>query len=416
MISRLKRRFTVLATVAAVLLMAVLVLIMNLVNYSSVAAECDTVLDVLSQPNAPFFDDMTPPGRPEGRMEDFIPRGMSPEVPYESRFFTVVIGEDGEAMSPDFSRIVSVDSELAAEYAERALSRGGERGFVGDFRYLKTGGGKVTRIMFLDCGRRLDAFKTFLWTSIGVGLFGCLVVFLFFLFASGRIVKPIAESYEKQKRFISDAGHEIKTPLTIIGANVDLLECDGEREELDEIRHQTKRLAELTNNLVLLSKMEETEHEPQMVDLPLSDIVCETTGSFRAPAAAGGIEIAENIEPDITANASPDTMPQLVSLLVDNAVKYSPEGGTVTVELSKGKRTAVLTVSNATADKVSGEDLPYVFDRFYRTDASRNSATGGHGIGLSVAKAITEAHGGTITAATESGYDFRVTVTVPLGR
>lgn len=413
MISKLKRRFTILATVSMFFLMAVLLLILNLVNYSSVVSESDAILDVLSQPNAPFLDGREPPGKPGRPMEDFIPRGMSPEVPYESRYFSVMVTSGGEVLEPDFSRIISVDGDSAERYISQALNRGKSRGFIGQFRYSKMTDERITRILFLDCGRKLDAYTSFLWTSVGVGLLGCIIVFVVFLFAAGRIVKPIAESYEKQKRFISDAGHEIKTPLTIINANVDLLESDGEKEELSEIRAQTSRLTELTNNLVYLSKMEESEHQMQRIEIPLSDIISETANSFVPLAASKGLSFATEVPPQITINGAQEPVRQLVSILLENALKYAPDGGVVTVTLSAGKKATALTVFNTTADSVREAELAYVFDRFYRADASRNSATGGHGIGLSIAKAIAEAHGGTISASTKNGDDFTVTVTFP---
>ncbi|MBO4452985.1 MAG: HAMP domain-containing histidine kinase [Clostridia bacterium] len=417
MINRLKRKFILTGTVFMLILMTSLVLIMNIVNYQDVTSDADSVLDVLSQPGLPFTDEREPPqdsGKKSENIKDFVPKGMSLEVPYESRFFIVIVSADGETIQSDLSRIVSVDGDSAKEYIEKALESGSDRGFIGSFRFSKTATENGTRIIFLDCGRKLDSFKSFLRISVFVGIGGCIVVFIAFILTAGRIVSPIAESYEKQKRFISDAGHEIKTPLTIINANVDLLETDGEKEELSDIRHQTKRLTELTNNLILLSKMEEAEHTLQKIEFPLSDLVTETVGSFRAPAASHGIELSTEIAPGITANGSPDAIRQLVSILMDNAVKYSPDGGKIKAGLALHRKSAVITVGNTAKEKISESDLPRIFDRFYRSDVSRNSGTGGHGIGLSIAKAVVEAHGGSISASTSDGSDFLVTAVIPL--
>lgn len=417
MINKLKKRFTLLATVSMFILMTVLVLIMNIVNFTSVISESDSVLDVLAQPNAPFsgFDGKSsPPNIVDRPVKDFIPRGMSPEVPYESRFFMAIVSNSGEIKESDLTRIVSVDEESAKEYIKTAVDSKKERGFIGQFRYSKTSDDRITRILFLDCGRKLDAFRTFLWTSIGVGLFGCIIVFITFLFVSGRIVRPIGESYEKQKRFISDAGHEIKTPLTIINANLDLLEYDEKKEELSEIRQQTKRLTDLTNNLVYLSKMEETEHREPKAEIILSEIVAETVNSFNILASSKNIELVSDIVPDISVSASPEAIRQLISVLLDNAVKYSPECRKVKICLSVCKKNAALSVLNETEEKISNDDLLHVFDRFYRMDASRNSETGGHGIGLSIAKAVADSCGGNISAGTQTGNDFCVMVSLPI--
>ena len=413
MIHKLKRNFLIIGTIFMFLLMSALVLIMNLVNYHNVKSDADAVLDVLAQPNLPFSQEKLSKEKRE-KIADFVPRGMSLEVPYESRFFIVRISSDGEILQSDLSRIVSVDEDSAKTYINKAIDSKKTRGFIDDFRYLKVTDDGETRILFLDCGRKLDSFMSFLWISVTVGFGGCIVIFLAFIFTAGKIVAPIAEGYEKQKRFISDAGHEIKTPLTIINANVDLLESDGEKEELADIRQQTRRLTELTNHLILLSKMEESEHTLQKIEFPLSDLVTETANSFSALAVAKGIDLVSQIEPDITANGSPDAIRQLLSILLENAIKYSPENGKVEVSLSAAKKAVHLRVFNQTAEKIDPDTLPNVFDRFYRSDASRNSETGGHGIGLSIARAIVEAHGGTVSASTKTGFDFSIDASLPI--
>ncbi len=462
MINKLKRKFIGLATVSILVLMTVLVGIMNIINYSVVVKEIDSTIEVLSHNPFPDKDnppdkndqiggdttdsgslndgsldgvsdsgsldsaaqdenssdapssDNTPPDKPQNSGENFMPSGMSPEVPYESRFFTVTISSDGNIIKSDFSKILSVDENTANKYIKIALKSKNSKGFAKQFRYLKKSDGRQTDIIFLDCGRKLDSYNAFLWTSIIVGFGGCVIVFVVFLLISGKIVKPIAESYAKQKRFISDAGHEIKTPLTIINANLDLLESDEKSEELDEIRKQTKRMTQLTNNLVYLSKMEESEHTVKKIEMPLSDIVLETANSFKSLSLTKELNFTADITPNISIIGAPDAIRQLTSVLLENAIKYSEKRGTVQIKLTLNKKSAVLTVFNTTETQINKDDLPYVFDRFYRADASRNSSTGGYGIGLSVAKAVIEAHGGNIKAETESGKDFLVTAILPL--
>ena len=176
----------------------------------------------------------------------------------------------------------AVDMADAVEYAQEALESGKERGFIDDYRWRKADTGDGALLLFLDCGRNLDTFRSFLLTSLAVSALGLLAVFLLILAFSGRVVRPVAESYEKQKRFITDAGHEIKTPLAIIEADADVLEMEleGESEWLSDIRLQTRRLTDLTNDLVYLSRMEERADAAPFVDFPLSDIVDETAQSF----------------------------------------------------------------------------------------------------------------------------------------
>lgn len=416
MINKLKKKFLLLATISMSALMCVLVGVMNAINYSVVVRESDATIDLLFHTNAPAPDKDIPPAADDIGSGQKPPSGLSPEVPYEARFFTVTVSPDGNIIKTDFSKILTVDDTTVSDYVNKALDNKNEKGFIEQFRYAKRTVGQETTVLFLDCGRKLDSFRSVLLTSVLVGLSGCVIVFVAFLFLSGKIVEPIAESYEKQKRFVSDAGHEMKTPLTIINANLDLIDVEEESygEEFGEIRSQVKRLSKLTNELVYLSKMEESEHKLIKIEMPLSDAVSEAVSPFRVTAAAKKIELNTEIQPDVTACASPDSIVQLVSILTENAVKYSPEGGTVTVSLSTNKKTANLSVFNTTFTEIKKEELQHVFDRFYRSDDSRNSETGGHGIGLSIAKAIAEAHGGNIKAETKSGKDFCVSVNLPL--
>lgn len=415
MIKKLKKRIIILATVSMAVLMTALVSFMNIINYSAVIRDTDSVLDVISQPDMPFFNDKKPTDKPDMVIKDFIPRDMSPEVPYESRFFSATVNADGEIVETDFKRIVSVDEEQVEEYISKAVSRNSERGFVEHFRFLKTEDGENQKIVFLDCGRKFDTFFTFMWISIAAGILGCLIVLLVFLMAAGRIIKPIAESYEKQKRFITDASHEIKTPLTIINANADLLELDyGENESLVEITNQTKRLTNLTKELVYLSKMEESGESIPKIDFPVSDLISETAQQFKAIATSQNKNYTVDVQPSITMNGSPDEIRKLTSILLDNAMKYSDENGYVRLKLSTQKKMLILTVENSVANKIEKENIENVFDRFFRMDDSRNSQTGGHGIGLSVAKVIVESADGKIGVSTDDGFNFRISASIPM--
>ncbi len=408
MIKRLKIKFIALSMTALFILLFVTVSGMNLLNFNSVMIEADQLLQVLSQNKGDFPDFKDEfPEKPNHQ----LPPHMSPETPYESRYFSVVINSNGEVYEIETGKIITVDREQAVEYAKKALNDKNGKGFAGNFRYKCTYEQNATRIVFLDCGRRLDAFYTFLKASIAMSLIGFAVVFVIMAVLSERIIRPISESYKKQKQFITDAGHEIKTPLTIINANLDLLEMEfGENESLSDIRTQTKRLTTLTNDLVYLSKIEEAGNDLIKVEFPLSDLVSETVSPFKALAQTQNKEIVLNIQPMIPFCGNDKAIEQLISILMNNALRYSNEGGWIDVGLVKNNKQIQLNVFNTTKDYMSPENLNYVFDRFYRTDNSRNSEKGGHGIGLSVAKAIVEAHNGRIKAYSEDGYSFNIEV------
>ena len=434
MIKRLRKRFILLSMSAFLAVLVIIIGSINAVSYSDVVAEADMVLDILSENDGGFprmdedhapedMEDHFPGDRedelPEFRgKESFIPalrRGLSPELPYESRYFSVLLDADtGSVVQSETSRIFAVDTSAAIAYAQTVFKGTRDRGFVDNLRYRRIAEDDQVRIVFLDWGRRLDAFRFFLAASIGLSLAGYIVVFILIAVFSGRIIRPVSESYEKQKRFITDAGHEIKTPLSVIAADADVLELDtGKNEFLDDIRRQTKKLTELTQDLVTLSRMEESGSSLPMIEFPVSDVVREAAEAFRVPAQARGQTLDLQIRPGLSLKGSEKAVAQLVSILLDNALKYSPEGSTVRLSLRQEGRSIVLASWNETAAPVPKESLPLLFDRFYRTDPSRNSETGGHGIGLSIAQAIVNAHNGRIRALSEDGKSLEIRAQFP---
>ena len=254
--------------------------------------------------------------------------------------------------------------------------------------------------------------KNYAFASIGISLIGLFIVFLLVCFFSKAVTKPMAESYEKQKRFITDASHEIKTPLTIIDANTEILEMThGENEWTESIRKQIGRLTSLTEKLVFLSRMDEENSKLEMEVFNISDAITDTAMPFKAVAAAKGKTLEINVLSDISYCGNETTIRQIVSLLLDNAVKYSSENSLIKVDFCVSGKSKVLTVWNS-VDKIEQGKLDYLFERFYRIDKSRNSKTGGFGIGLSVVQAIVTAHKGKISAKSEDGKSITFVITL----
>lgn len=408
MIKKLRMKFVAMSMMALFVLLSVIVAGMNIMNYRAIIANADDTLSLLSGNRGTFpkFD---------GDNRNNLPHNMSPEAPYELRYFSVLLGKYDEVLQADTGKIKAVDTAQAIAYAGQVAADGADRGFIDDYRFSCYSEGDETRIVFLDCGREMTSFHTYLLISIGMAFIGYAVFFFAILFFSGRIIRPVTESYEKQKRFITDAGHEIKTPLTIIKADVDVLEMEqGENEWTQDIQKQAQRLTALTKDLVYLARMEEAEDTLQMIEFPFSDVVSEAASSFQAPAQTQGKQFQCNIQPMLSITGNEKAIHQLVGILLDNAFKYSPENGTVTLTVEKQNRSVRLSVYNTTSEKIAKETLPKLFDRFYRIDASRDLRTGGYGIGLSVAKAIVTAHNGKIQAHTEDGDSLQITVTFPV--
>ncbi len=424
MIKKLRIRLIAASMAALFLVLAVVMGSITYMNYRRVTSDADRTLSILVSNNGDFPAEMRLrpgfPGRNAGPADDSgreepVPGEPeeSPELAFESRYFSVVIDGDGDVVSCDTEEIAAVDTDTAIEYARTVLSSGKTSGYREQYRYMTGDTAEGTLIVFLDCQRDLRTVRNFLFTGIGVSLLGMAAVLLLLILFSGRIVKPVSDSYEKQKRFITDAGHELKTPLTVINADAEIIGMDtGENEWLEDIKNQTDRLASLTNDLIYLSRMEEESNKLQMIDMPLSDIVEETAKSFSALALTQEKTFECDIMPMITMHGDDNSIRQLVSILLDNALKYSEKGGTIRLILDRHSRTIRLSVYN-TAEYVSRDELPHLFDRFYRADESRNSQTGGHGLGLSIASAIVSSHKGKISASTEDERSLTVTVQFP---
>lgn len=411
MIKKLQRKFVAVAMLSLFIVLLIIIGTVNILNYTRMTDDAQRTINILKENDGSF---PKPDMKPGHGKEMF--KGMSPEAPYESRYFSVLMDGSGNVSTIDTGKIAGTDTDEAAEYAAKVLECGRTSGFMGQYRFGIKDKDNGKLIIFLYCGRELSNFRAVLLISVGISFVGMLAVFLLLIFFSGRIVKPVSESYEKQKRFITDAGHEIKTPLTIIDADAELVGLDcGENEWLEDIRKQTKRLTALTNDLIYLAKMEEGQKSSTKIEFPLSDVVEETAESFRARAVNENKKLDIDIQPEITYCGDEKAIRQLVSILVDNAVKYSDgikiisvklEGQGGTSKLSKGFR---LQVFNS-CEHIEPESVKHLFDRFYRAEQSRNSQTGGYGIGLSVAKAVVDAHKGKITADTADGKSLRITV------
>ena len=409
MIQKMRIRFVILTMTA---LLAVLLLILggiNIANYSGIASDADRFLSDLSDIQGPAFR-----GGPDSKPRKTSFTHLVPEQNHYDRFFYVVLGSDGAVLEVRVPTNPSINTDAASTLGTQAFSGKNSTGFLGIYRFLKQLEGDSTRILFLDCGRELESFRRFLLASILLSGAGSLLVLAVVVYFSGRIVRPFAQTYEKQKRFITDAGHEIKTPLTVLQADTDILEMElGSNEWLTDMRGQLKHLSSLTNDLVSLARMEEGESSLSLLEIPISDVVYEAAESFRTLARSQGKELDLSVEPMLSMVADEKSVRQLVGILLDNALKYSPENSKISLNLSRQPRQIRLSVANPSSVPLPEDNADILFERFYRVDTSRNSQTGGHGIGLSIAKAIVTAHGGKIRAAVADGTGLQITTLFP---
>lgn len=411
MIKKLRHKFIAISVLSVFLVLTVIMGAINILNYRRVVQNSDSVLDVLSENGGMFPKRSESFDHKNRKHDDWFLSGISPELQYESRYFTVRINSSGNVTSVDTGRIAAIDTDSAKEYAQALCHSSRARGFVDNYRYIRTEDCGDTLMIFLDCRNNLSSFRSFLFYSIIVSLAGMIAVGVLVVLLSRMVMKPVQESYDKQKSFITDAGHEIKTPLTIIDADATILEmeCGENNEWIQDIRAQVRRLTALTKDLIYLSRMEEQENQVQMIDFPLSDVLTETAQSFQSLAKVQEKTFTVEIEPMMNFCGDEKAITQLVSILLDNALKYSDEHGTISFKAYTKGKNVCMEVCN-TAESVDTQNLGRLFDRFYRADKSRNSQTGGYGIGLSIAKAVTEAHKGRIAATSSDGQSLLITV------
>ena len=403
MIRKLRIKFIAISMTSTIIVLFLILGSINLLNYREMSHNADTILDFLKENDGELPENLY-------KSQHKKTNGISPETSFESRYFSVFLSNNRQICEADTDNISAIDEETAIKYAQKINRSNKNCGFISKYRYMKENTSNGVKIYFLDCTKSMMSFQTFLVTSFFVSIFGVSNVFILVVLLSKRAIEPVAESYEKQKRFITDAGHEIKTPLTIIDADTSILEMEyGENEWLDDIQLQTKRLVGLTNDLIYLSRMEEKQTKTTMIEFPFSEVILEEAQSFQGLAKVKGKNFMVDIEPMLSLKGDEKTIRQLISILLDNAVKYCTEQGQIRLTAAHKGKNIILSIYN-TSQPLTKENIDQLFDRFYRTDESRNSKTGGYGIGLSVAKAVVEAHHGKIVASSEDGNSLLITV------
>lgn len=429
MIRKLQKKFILAAMLSVFIVLFLIIGVINIRSYIGVIRRADETLAFMKDNGGAFPDkngeDEAPP-KPEesgtdvgaeisdsdkrGKNDGRIPAGMSPETPFESRYFTVNLDGNGDVISVDTEKIAAVGSEDAETYARQLYTKNKTHGLVDGYRYtLLTNDGGYTYI-FLDISRDLGTFSEFLKTSIIISAIGMVIVFILVTFMSSIVVRPVAQAYKKQKQFITDASHELKTPMAVIAASCEVLDITyGKNEWTDSIKSQVTRLTDLTNKLVLLSKADEENAHVVMTEFSLTEIAEKTVKPYATLAKTKGKHLYINIDGNISIKGDVSLIKELFVILLDNAVKYSSAGSDINLSVAKSGKNCKIILSNTT-DGVPEGNLDMLFERFYRLDMSRNSKTGGHGIGLSAAKAITELHHGKISACSADGKKIVFTV------
>ena len=406
MIEQLRRRFILISVSSVFAVLMIISASINGINYLQIGNHANKMLEILSKNDGHF------PKPSKGDRKTDLPPKMSPEDPFSTRYFTVKINPDNTIISIDTGKIAAISTSQAVEYVQEVIEEEKTTGLIDTYKYGITQQDYGTLFIFIDCSRDFDIFYAFLLNSIGILLIGILGVFILILAFSKRAIAPIAQSYDKQKRFITDASHELKTPLAIIAANTEVLEMDfGENQWTKSTLGQVDRLSNLVLNLVSLTRMDEDQSPFEMIDFSLSDAVMESAEPFLALCQSQEKSLSLKVEKNISYCGNEEVIRQLVSILLENATKYASSNSEIHLSLKKEGKKFSLMITNK-VDHLKKGDLGMLFERFYREDASRNSQTGGYGIGLSIAQAIVHKHKGKIRAQNPDGNLMIITVTL----
>lgn len=418
MIRRMRHRVILAAMVAFFAVILTIAVLVNVVNYAVVTRRADNTLEaVLNYERGPMGprgagDKSEPPevvGPQEARPFMELP---DKELNYMTRFFIVRFDESGEAYSVFTDFIASIDEEQAKEYGQKAFDSGKEHGYLGEYRYVRATRDGDTVVAFLNTLRERQSMQALLLMTLGISGVSLIVVFILVVILSRRAIKPYAANIERQKQFITDASHELKTPLTSISTSLDVLEMEsGESEWVGNIRKQTGRMSKLVSELVTLSRLDEEIPLPNKEKFSLSNAAWEIVDVYKTQAKAAGKNFSIEIEDDVMMVGEKAAVQQMLSVLLDNAIRYSDASGDIRVGIYKKRNRAYVEVFN-TCDYEVPPDTERLFDRFYRPDGARSTKTGGTGVGLAIAKAVAETHGGTITANCPSGKTMTIKVKI----
>lgn len=407
---RLKMIGIVFASVVAAFMVMTIILVMCFGAYRN--RQADQITAMISENNGtvPQLKDYKQQQKNSQSFERYF-NNYNEDSAYRTRFFRIFLDEDKKVTNVNMDHIAAVDEKKAVRMTKIAMLRRGKVGLVGSYRYRKEyKDGQVRSIIFLDCKENQSFYHLAVTITITVStLLTCLITVIFAI-ASKRAVRPFEINSNRQKQFITDASHELKTPLAIISANAEVLQYKGDGNEWTQnIIDQTKHMGKLINQLLVLAKLDEVQEKSEKQEADLKRLLEETIEPFEEVATQKKVTLKLHLEEGVTIRVNREQIAQLVSILTENAAKYVNDGGKIVWRLTKTQHGAVLVVKNTTEKELP--DTKRMFDRFYRSDSSRSSKTGGQGIGLSIAKKIVDSHKGSITAKAGDGMvTFRVSL------
>lgn len=390
MMKSLQKKFIRITMLAVTAVMLVLCLSVNIANYVSTQSDLNRTLDMIADHRG------TVPEKPTGPFTE--------ETPYSTRYFVLRYNDEGVLSDAGLDNIASITEDDVPEYLSFAVSQGEDDGYYNGYQY------KISRVgadrfmaVFLDCYQQRRSVYTLALLSLAVTAVCILLVYVIVLLCSKKAIEPMLKNAQRQKQFITDASHELKTPITVIATSLTVLEMEvGKQKWIDKAMAQTEKLKALVNSLVTLARMDEEDSPLQFSSFAAGSAVRETAESFVDFAESEGLSLKLDIDDTLSYVGDEYAVRQLVSILLDNAVKYAAPDSEISFCLRKSELFAkgICIQTSNHCEALETDKLDKLFDRFYRSDESRQSS--GFGIGLSIARSIAEGHHGRITATSPS--------------
>jgi len=402
MFKSLRRKFVATSVASVAVVIILMASTLNFINYYKMGQRVDDSLYEASKSSAlvTIFSD--------GEEDMIVTKNTASKTPNNNGFSIAKIDENKNVIRSYRDDVLIKGKDDLQKLVTDAVNESSTSGYVGTYRYLKVNNEAGNLVLLLNTQRDLDSFHAFMRNSIIVSSIVILSVFILLVLISKKVIAPIQQSYQKQKQFITDASHELKTPLAIIRSNTDVLELEnGDSKWTKNIQNQVDRLTSLVNSLVVFSRMEEKD-TAEKVKFNLSESLHARIDDFEELASFQKKHIIADIDNNIYYRGEQQAIVQLMDILLENAIKYATKETNINVTLKKNKKYAMMKISNQA--NVKKGDLRKVFDRFYRLDESRNSTVKGYGIGLSMAKLIAEKHKEVIKAYAPEDGIFKIEV------
>ena len=433
MIRRLRLRMTLIVIGILLVVSVGIILSIYLSAVQNITAQAESSLDVLANRRPQdLSDDQASSEETSSAKPDREPRGGrmnknqkgNRDLSFEVRngkdaaaaglgnSYTILLNEDGSVASWTSERTDLYSDEQVQTIAESILADGRQSGRVGTQFYRVISGEAQTRLIVLDARLDFLSASNTLHASILITSIACVLLSLLAALLIRRMVRPVEEAFTRQKQFVSDASHELKTPLAVISANAEVLEQEiGENEYLGYIRSEVRRTDALIRHLLTLARLDRNANRVEMNTFDLSRALLDVILPFESTVFEAGKTMEMDIPDGIECRGNEEMIKELAVILLSNAVKYSDDGGQIRITLSAKGRQREIRVFN-TGNPIPPEDREKIFDRFWRGEPSHARNTDGHGLGLSIARSIVEAHHGKITV--ESSADAGTTFIVLL--